>query len=253
MAIIAKIQLLLSHPLFVEGLTKILGEHFDMTDQGPDLVLIEAALMRDDIAQPLLTANPDVKLVVLGDSNVPEVAQMGAMIATGVHAYVRSSAGIDMLVDIIELVLAGNAVWPSEVMRGLALPPFRPDAVVGAILVDAMLPPRKLTLSPRELTLLDLLRQGESNKAIARIAGLAEATVKVHIKAILRKLRVSNRTQAAVWAMNNREPAINVRSEIAVPGLPLSEGAGAPLPAAALAAAGDYRGLGFPVSPDGQL
>jgi two-component system nitrate/nitrite response regulator NarL len=44
---------------------------------------------------------------------------------------------------------------------------------------------------------------GDSNKVIARKIAIAEATVKVHVKAILRKIRLSNRTQAAIWAMNN--------------------------------------------------
>jgi len=47
------------------------------------------------------------------------------------------------------------------------------------------------------------LIEGESNKVIARKIDIAEATVKVHIKAILRKIRVQNRTQAAIWAMSN--------------------------------------------------
>jgi two-component system nitrate/nitrite response regulator NarL len=50
---------------------------------------------------------------------------------------------------------------------------------------------------------LRCLIEGDSNKAIARKNDIAEATVKVHVKAILRKIRVSNRTQAAIWAMNN--------------------------------------------------
>jgi two-component system nitrate/nitrite response regulator NarL len=45
--------------------------------------------------------------------------------------------------------------------------------------------------------------QGSSNKLIARDLGVAEATVKVHIKTILRKVKVANRTQAAMWAQQN--------------------------------------------------
>jgi two-component system nitrate/nitrite response regulator NarL len=51
------------------------------------------------------------------------------------------------------------------------------------------------------------LVEGYSNKVIAHRIGIAEATVKTHIKAILRKVRVQNRTQAAVWAMNKGERA----------------------------------------------
>jgi DNA-binding CsgD family transcriptional regulator len=58
-------------------------------------------------------------------------------------------------------------------------------------------------LSPREQSILRCLVGGDSNKSIARKIDIAEATVKVHVKAILRKIRVHNRTQAAIWGMNN--------------------------------------------------
>ena len=58
-------------------------------------------------------------------------------------------------------------------------------------------------LSPREKLILRCLTQGDSNKSIARKIDSSEATVKVHVKAILRKIRVHNRTQAAIWGMNN--------------------------------------------------
>lgn len=56
--------------------------------------------------------------------------------------------------------------------------------------------------SPREAAILQLLREGAPNKHIARQLSLTESTVKVHLKSILRKIRVNNRTQAAVWAMS---------------------------------------------------
>jgi DNA-binding NarL/FixJ family response regulator len=58
-------------------------------------------------------------------------------------------------------------------------------------------------LSTREKSILRCLIEGDSNKCIARKIDIAEGTVKVHIKAILRKIRVQNRTQAAIWGMNN--------------------------------------------------
>jgi two-component system nitrate/nitrite response regulator NarL len=58
-------------------------------------------------------------------------------------------------------------------------------------------------LSPRELEILKFLVAGDSNKAIARTCHLAESTVKIHLKTILRKIRVRNRTQAAIWAMQH--------------------------------------------------
>ena len=58
-------------------------------------------------------------------------------------------------------------------------------------------------LSAREKCVLRYLVKGYSNKLIARKIDVAEATVKVHIKAILRKIQVLNRTQAAMWAINH--------------------------------------------------
>ena len=58
-------------------------------------------------------------------------------------------------------------------------------------------------LSGREKIILQQVMQGSSNKQIARELNIAEATVKVHIKSVLRKIRVSNRTQAAMWAIKN--------------------------------------------------
>lgn len=58
-------------------------------------------------------------------------------------------------------------------------------------------------LSEREEQILKALVRGHSNKMIARMYSVTEATVKVHMKSILRKIRVANRTQAAIWAIKN--------------------------------------------------
>src|SRR5262249_49359702 len=59
------------------------------------------------------------------------------------------------------------------------------------------------SLSPRERQILISLAEGKSNKVIARQYNLTESTVKVHLKAVLRKLGKQNRTQAAIWAIEN--------------------------------------------------
>jgi DNA-binding NarL/FixJ family response regulator len=64
---------------------------------------------------------------------------------------------------------------------------------------------RSMEISDRERQILDCLVAGHSNKAIARLLNIAEATVKVHIKALLRKMHVSNRTQAAISALHQRD------------------------------------------------
>ena len=61
-------------------------------------------------------------------------------------------------------------------------------------------------LSEREAQILDGLVRGHANKVIARTCDITEATVKVHMKSILRKIRVANRTQAAIWALEHGYP-----------------------------------------------
>lgn len=60
-----------------------------------------------------------------------------------------------------------------------------------------------LRISQREEQILQRLMVGDSNKVIAAKIGITEATVKVHLKSLLRKIGATNRTQAAIWAMNN--------------------------------------------------
>jgi two-component system nitrate/nitrite response regulator NarL len=71
-------------------------------------------------------------------------------------------------------------------------------------------------LSVRQQSILGCLIQGDSNKTIARKMAIAEATVKVHVKAILRKIRVHNRTQAAIWAMSTG-PFISAKDDASPP------------------------------------
>jgi two-component system nitrate/nitrite response regulator NarL len=70
------------------------------------------------------------------------------------------------------------------------------------------------TLSGRERQILDCLVLGMSNKLIARQLSMAEATVKVHLKALLRKLQAKNRTQAAILAVRSREAARASTAEV---------------------------------------
>lgn len=69
--------------------------------------------------------------------------------------------------------------------------------------MNGVSPLRKRKLSEREVQILDSLVKGHANKVIARTCAISEATVKVHMKSILRKIRVANRTQAAVWALEH--------------------------------------------------
>jgi len=66
-------------------------------------------------------------------------------------------------------------------------------------------------MSDREAQILDGLVKGHANKVIARMCDITEATVKSHMKSILRKIRVTNRTQAAIWALEHGYPADEIK------------------------------------------
>jgi two-component system nitrate/nitrite response regulator NarL len=114
----------------------------------------------------------------------------------------------DAFVKSIELVMTGEVVFPRAFQtsaldvkseRGCNTEAADEDAGEISASEDTCAAP----LSPRELAILHCLISGHSNKSIARKLDIAEATVKVHVKAILRKIGVQNRTQAAIWGMNH--------------------------------------------------
>jgi two-component system nitrate/nitrite response regulator NarL len=82
--------------------------------------------------------------------------------------------------------------------------------------------------SGRELNVLRHLQEGDPNKVIARGLGISEATVKVHIKSILRKAQLRNRTQVALWATKQELLAGQADLEREDPVLGSGEGSGAP-------------------------
>ncbi|MCK9915740.1 response regulator transcription factor [Microbacteriaceae bacterium K1510] len=69
-------------------------------------------------------------------------------------------------------------------------------------------------LSGREAQILDGLVRGQTNKVIARACDITEATVKVHMKSILRKIQVANRTQAAIWALEHGYSADEIKDRL---------------------------------------
>jgi two-component system, NarL family, nitrate/nitrite response regulator NarL len=103
--------------------------------------------------------------------------------------------------DLAPVELAASEITTGELVQSDIAPPSLPHtALVPGGLVQRSIAQQDYGLSLRELGVLDRLREGRSNKEIARDLGITEATVKVHVKAILRKARMRNRTQVAMWA-----------------------------------------------------
>lgn len=129
----------------------------------------------------------------------------------GFEAILSRDISIDVLRSALELVLLGKCIVPAE----LARPLLRHEPDVAVLNLPSPPPPSPIEpmprhatresalLSSREHQILQCLINGLTNKAIARDLDISEATVKVHVKALLRKTRLANRTQAAIWALNN--------------------------------------------------
>jgi two-component system nitrate/nitrite response regulator NarL len=111
----------------------------------------------------------------------------------GLYGIFTDDMSSDQIVCSLRLVAVGGRVVSSRILQALLEgPSSRPTPDVSSVVTD---------LSDREMDILKCLVAGEANKLISRRLGITEATVKVHVKAILRKLNVANRTQAAIWAV----------------------------------------------------
>jgi two-component system nitrate/nitrite response regulator NarL len=127
----------------------------------------------------------------------------------GANGYFVNAVTCDRFIKSVELVMMGETIFPpaflSFVLDSNGAQLLDADAKHSTdepILLATEAPTAPL-LSPREKAILRYIIEGDSNKSIARKIDITEATVKVHVKAILRKIRVQNRTQAAIWGINH--------------------------------------------------
>ncbi|ANY83723.1 hypothetical protein BB934_36395 (plasmid) [Microvirga ossetica] len=111
------------------------------------------------------------------------------------------------LVKALELVVAGETFLPAVVGQAL-LEQSRQSMLDAQEIQMAPAAKRVGRLTDREAAILQCLTQGASNKMIAHRLGIAEVTVKVHIKSILRKVQAANRTRAAMWARQHQQMEI---------------------------------------------
>jgi DNA-binding NarL/FixJ family response regulator len=98
---------------------------------------------------------------------------------------------------------------PEELLEGVRAAargesPLNPRAARQLLTARASTPVLTVDLTPRELEVLGLVRQGLANKQIARRLGITERTVKAHLTSTFQRIGVSDRTQAALWAERNR-------------------------------------------------
>lgn len=180
----------------------------------------------------------------------------------GVDALVTLESGVDVMARAIEAVLDGGVVMPTVPPRPAAtasrtrvggsrnhLTPVerlspragsrsRTGAPAGRAVGDDTVPqlsrpkldtldgeapaPGAPRLTHRQVAVLDELRSGKSNKAIARTLDLAEATVKIHVRELMRKLSVNNRTQLAIISLGGSTPNVRITDGSDLPSVALA-------------------------------
>jgi two-component system nitrate/nitrite response regulator NarL len=135
--------------------------------------------------------------------------ELTSVFRAGANAYFVNVVTCERFIKSVELVMMGETIFPPAFLSFLLdsngaqlLDDDANDGTDAPILLSTEAPTAPL-LSPREKLILRNIIEGGSNKSIARKVDITEATVKVHVKAILRKIRVQNRTQAAIWGLNN--------------------------------------------------
>lgn len=221
------IQLLIvdDHTLFRRGLTALLSQDNRLQVSGqaadigealrslarsaPDVVLLDNHLpgVRGVDAIPALKeASPQARILMLTVSENED--DLAAALQAGADGYLLKTVESDQLCDAIVKVMEGESVVSPEMMTKLVMAfrakPAAPVSTAPAPLSATPVPTEDTTplsqLSAREREVLVLVARGDSNKVIARTLDIAETTVKVHVQHILRKLKLSSRVQAAVYA-----------------------------------------------------
>jgi two-component system nitrate/nitrite response regulator NarL len=163
----------------------------------PDLVLLD--LHMEGVggleALPLLKKEvPDANVLMLTVSE--DAADLIEALKLGAAGYLLKNIDTDFLLDSIKRAANGESVMSPQMAANLA----------NAIRLEKKATAEKEDvphLSPRETQIIQLIAKGESNKEIARNLDIAESTVKIHVQGILRKLNLTSRVQAAIYAIDH--------------------------------------------------
>ena len=142
-----------------------------------------------ELLTSICNEQPDIPVVVLSALEDPQVMQR--TIDRGAVGFIPKSVANEVLVSAIQLVLAGGVYIPTEILD-------KQNGQTTNGVSPAARPLQSPKLTDRQMEVLHLLSNGESNKAIARKLGLSEHTIKIHISAIFKSLGVNNRTAAAL-------------------------------------------------------
>lgn len=175
-----------------------------LLDKDLRIVLLQAngPLETDEALRRLLTLvrlhSPATPVVILSDGQNPKNVRIAS--SAGFNGYVPTTLDPPLAFKALSLVLAGGSWFPPQ-------PFLEPDKVSPEATANAGCPAPAPTLTSRQQEIVEGLKQGDANKVIARKLNISEATVKIHVRQIMRKLGVRNRTQVALRASASRDNA----------------------------------------------
>jgi len=163
---------------------------------GPEILLIDLSPGVEEIAISMEAVRswlPSAKVVFLAGNF--DLDLLSRCFAAGASGFLLENISLEAFQESLKLVCAGEKVFPSTLAA--LMPSLTSRLSDPAINVVEL---QNFHLTEREMDILGCLANGQSNKVIAHELQIAEATVKVHVKRIMQKIHVTNRTQAALWA-----------------------------------------------------
>ncbi len=163
-----------------------------VTNLRPDLVLMDVRMDGGDGLNALgrmKLDHPDLPIVLYSAYDNP--TYIARAVALGASGYVLKSASRQRLHEALTTAASGESAWTREELR----------RVTGALATPRLSQDIEVPLTQRESEVLRQMALGLTNKEIAKMLGISYETVKEHVQHILRKIGVSDRTQAAVWAV----------------------------------------------------
>lgn len=158
----------------------------------PDVVLLDVRMAGGDGLNALgriKLERPELPIVILSTYDNP--TYVARAVALGAAGYVLKGAPREKLLEAIQIAAEGGSAWTREELR----------RVTGALATPRLNADVEVPLTQRESEVLRQLALGLTNKEIAQALDISYETVKEHVQHILRKVGVSDRTQAAVWAV----------------------------------------------------
>ena len=193
-----KVMITDDHSLIREGLKQLLELEGDfqekLKEQIPDVLLLDINMPRMnglEVLQKIKDEKIDVKILVLTVHN--EVEYLLKAVDIGINGYLlKDSESSELKKAILSVVDGEDYIQPSLI------------PVLNAKMIDRDMDSEKIEkLTKRELEVLKLLAVGMYNKGVADELHISERTVKNHVSSIFKKIDVSDRTQAAVFAIRN--------------------------------------------------